>query len=418
MSQSGTAPTFSWLPGISPDGWPIFVTCGVRGFAFGFLSVCLGLLLAADGLGVATIGIIFAAALAGGAGMTVAFTSIADRVGRRRCLMAASALMAAAGAVYALSASPIVLGIAALFGTISPSGKDVGPFLSIEQAILPQTTSDENRTSVFAAYNVVGSFAGALGALSVGVPSLLGLPRLEGYRALAWAYVAGALVVLLLYARLKSGVEPMHPPTSGKRRASLHKSRGIVVRLAALFAVDSFAGAFVVQGLIAYWFAQRFGVEPAFLGAIFFGTNLFSGLSFFAAAPIARRIGLLETMVFTHLPSNVLLMLVPLMPNVELAVAVLLARNLLSQLDVPTRQSYTMAVVAPDERSAAAGFTSVARNIAAAVAPALAGATYAVPALGLPFFIAGGLKIAYDLAIYATFRGLRPPEETRSRASS
>ena len=192
----------------------------------------------------------------------------------------------------------------------------------------------------------------------------------------------------------------------------MHRSRAVVAKLAALFAVDSFAGGFVVQGLVAYWFNLRFGADPAVLGLIFFGTNLFSAASFLAAVPIARRIGLLRTMVFTHLPSNVLLMLVPLMPSLEAAVAMLLARHLLSQLDVPTRQSYTMAIVAPDERSAAAGLTSVAKNAAAAIAPAFAGATLAVPSLGLPFLVAGGLKVVYDLTIYAVFRGVRPPEET------
>jgi hypothetical protein len=185
----------------------------------------------------------------------------------------------------------------------------------------------------------------------------------------------------------------------------------MVAKLAALFALDAFAGGFVVQGLIAYWFHVRYGLDPAALAALFFGTNLLNSLSYLAAAPLARRIGLLNTMVFTHLPSNVLLVLVPLMPSLPLAVGVLLVRNLLSQLDVPTRQSYTMAIIPPSQRAATAGVLSVARNAAAAAAPALAGVTLAVPALGLPFLLAGGLKIVYDLTIWSVFRHVRPPEE-------
>jgi len=197
----------------------------------------------------------------------------------------------------------------------------------------------------------------------------------------------------------------------------MQRSRGTVTKLAALFAFDAFAGGFVVQGLVAYWFHLRYGVETATLGAIFFGANLLSALSYLAAAPIAKRIGLLNTMVFTHLPSNVLLLLVPFMPSLTLAVTMLLARHLLSQLDLPTRQSYTMAVVDTDERSAAAGITAVARNTAAAVAPAFAGATLARPELGLPFLFAGALKIVYDVALLLVFRHLRPPEETARTAA-
>lgn len=397
---------------MSRDGLLLLATSGVRTFAYGFISVVLGLYLAAIGLAPAAIGLVFTAALAGGAVMTVLLTTVADRVGRRRVLVWGAALMALSGAVFALAGNPLLLVVAAVVGTISPSGKEVGPFLSVEQAAIPQLVRDERRTSVFALYNIVGSVAGALGALAAGLPDLLGLAPLTGYRVLMWSYVATGLILLLLFARLSAGVEAARVVRSGPSpRLGLHRSRGVVARLAALFAIDSFAGGFVVQGLVAYWFHLRYGLSTATLGAIFFGTNLLSALSFLAAVPIARRIGLLRTMVFTHLPSNVLLLLVPLMPNVQLAVVMLLARHLLSQLDVPTRQSYTMAIVDPDERAAAAGFTSVARNTAAAVAPAFAGATLTLPALGLPFLVAGGLKIVYDLAIFGVFRNVRPPEE-------
>ena len=415
-NRSADRPGRSPRDRLSPDGRLLFVTCGVRSFAYGFLSVVLGLYLAELGLEAGAIGGIFGAALAGGALMTVALTGVADRLGRRRVLIVGAALMALAGTVFALADSPLLLALAAIVGAISPSGKEVGPFLSIEQAALPRTAPDERRTSVFAAYNLVGSLAGALGALAAGVPDLLGLAPLTGYRLLVGAYAATGLLLAALFARLSPDVEaaPRSAPTADvpapRLRFGVHRSRGVVARLAALFALDAFAGGFVVQGLVAYWFNVRYGADAATLGAIFFGTNLLSALSFLAAPPVARRIGLLNTMVFTHLPSNVLL-LVPLMPSLPLAVAMLLARQLLSQLDVPTRQSFTMAVVTPDERAAAAGLTSVARNGAAAVAPVFAGATLAIPALGLPFLIAGGLKIVYDLAILAAFRGVQLPEE-------
>lgn len=402
----------SWFAEMSSDGRLLFATCGVRSFAYGFLSVILGLYLAAMGLDATTIGAVFTAALAGGAIMTIALTGIADRLGRRQVLMVGALLMALAGSVFALTSNPVLLGAAAIVGTISPSGKEVGPFLAIEQAVLPQTIDDRHRTGVFAAYNLVASLASAIGALAAGVPALLGIGELEGFKFQVWGYAAASLVLLLLFSRLSPAAEIQLDPAVGKKKPlGLHRSRGIVLKLASLFAVDAFAGGFVVQGLMAYWLYLRFGADTNQLAAIFFGANLLSALSFLAAPPIARRIGLLNTMVFTHLPSNILLVLVPLMPSLPLAVAVLLARFLLSQLDVPTRQSYTIALVDPDERSAAAGITSVVRNAAASISPTFSGATLSVPALGLPFLIGGGLKIIYDVAIFFVFRQVKPPEE-------
>jgi len=315
----------------------------VRLFAYGFLSVVLGLYLASLGMDAGAIGGVFTAALVGGAIMTVVLTQVADRLGRRRVLMVGAGLMAAAGAVFALTDNPVLLVGAAVLGAISPSGKEVGPFLSVEQAALPQTASDEQRTHVFAAYNIVGSLAGALGALAAAVPDLLGLAPVAGYRALIWAYAAAGLVLLVMFGRLSPAVEVAAvpaSPTAPRPRFGIHRSRGVVAKLTALFALDSFAGGFIVQGLVAYWFTLRYGVDTATLAAIFFGTNLLSAISFLLAVPIARRIGLLNTMVFSHLPSNLMLMLVPLMPTFEAAAAMLLARHLLSQLDVssyPTR---------------------------------------------------------------------------------
>jgi MFS family permease len=396
---------------LSRDGWLLFATCGVRSFAYGFLSVVLGLYLDAIGLTTTAIGWIFTAALAGGAVMTIVITTVADSFGRKTLLILGAVLMAAAGWIFAISNDPLVLTLAAIFGTISPSGKEVGPFLSIEQAILPETTQDQHRTTVFSAYNLIGSLCGALGALAVGLPSLFSLPQITGYRFLVWGYVICAVVMMVLFGLLSPAIEAKAKTVSQKRVIGVQRSRGIVAKLAGLFALDAFAGGFIVQSIIAYWFYLRYKTDLNALGGIFFGTNLLAALSFLAAPAIARRFGLLNTMVFTHLPSNVLLLLVPLMPNLELAVVMLLVRNLLSQLDVPTRQSYTMAVVDPDERAASAGILSVARNAGAALAPLFTGAVLAVPSLGLPFLLAGGLKVIYDLWIFALFRHVKPSEE-------
>ena len=396
---------------LSCDGRLLFATCAARSFAYGFLSVMLGLYLDSIGLDKVAIGWIFTAALAGGAVMTVALTAFADRFGRRALLIVGAVLMVLAGATFAATNNPVWLAIAAIFGTISPSGKEVGPFLSLEQAILPQTTHDENRTTVFSAYNLVGSLFGALGALAVGLPSLFSLPTMAGYRMLLWGYVLCALVMMVLFAVLSPSIEAKANTISQARKIGVRRSRGIVAKLAGLFALDAFAGGFIVQSIVAYWFYLRYEIDMNALGGIFFGTNLLSALSFLAAPAIARRFGLLNTMVFTHLPSNLLLLLVPFMPNLKLAVVMLLVRNLLSQLDVPTRQSYTMAVVDPDERAASAGILSVARNAGAAIAPLFTGPILGIPSLGLPFLLAGGLKIIYDVWIFALFRHVRPPEE-------
>lgn len=396
---------------LSRDGWLLLLTAAARNFAYGFVSVILGLYLAALGHGPAAVGGVFTAALAGGAVLTVLLAGVADRVGRRRVLRVGALLMALAGVAFPLTERLELLVAAAVLGTVSPSGRDVGPFLAVEQAMLPETVPPSRRTAAFAAYNLVASGASALGALAVGAPAALGLAPLAGYRVLLWAYALAGLALLALFARLSPRVEAPAPAAPRGSWLGLSRSRGRVAGLAALFALDAFAGGFVVQGLVAYWFHLRYGVEPGALGGIFFGTNLLSALSFLAAPAIARRIGLLPTMVVTHLPSNLLLLLVPLMPSLPLAAGVLLARHLLSQLDVPTRQSYTVAVVDPGERAAAAGLTAVARHAAAALAPALAAPTLAVPALGVPFLVAGSLKLLYDLALFAAFRRVRPPEE-------
>lgn len=335
-------------------------------------------------------------------------------------LLLGAALVVLAGAVFAATTSFWALAVAATVGVLSPSGNEVGPFLPIEQAALAQELPPDRRTAALAWYQLAGALATAAGALAGGglVEALRGAgwSELASTRAVFVAYAAAGAVLAGLAAFLSPAVEaPVLPPAaaSGPRPLlGLHRSRGVVLRLAGLFSLDAFAGGLVVQTFVAWWFHARFGAGPALLGAIFFGANLLAGVSALSAAAIARRIGLLNTMVVTHLPSNVLLALVPLMPTLPLAVGVLLLRFSISQMDVPTRQSYTLAVVAPDERSAAAGVTGVARTLGAALAPAVAGPLYASAALsGVPFLAAGALKIAYDLLLWRAFRAVRPPEE-------
>jgi MFS family permease len=301
---------------------------------------------------------------------------------------------------------------------ISPSGNEVGPFLSIEQASLSQLLPDEMRTGIFAWYNLVGSLATATGALVAGLLSgrlqAAGLPVLNSYRIVILGYTVIGFLLVGLFSRLTTAVETTPVVQKPQTFLGLHRSRRVVFRLSALFALDAFAGGLLIQSLVALWFQIRYSVQPEVLGTIFFAANLLAGLSALSAAWIARRIGLINTMVFTHLPSNILLILVPFMPSLSLAILVLLLRFSISQMDVPTRQSYTMAVVAPDERSAAAGVTGVARTVGASLSPVLTGMFLANPAwLGAPFVISGSLKIIYDLALYRSFRRLKPPEEQK-----
>lgn len=412
---------------LSPDGRLLFVTRVVRLFAYGFLAIVLALYLAALGLSEWQIGVVLSLTLGGDAIVSLYIASIADRIGRRRMLIVSSGLMVLAGVGFILTNNVLLLTVAAIVGTISPSGAEVGPAAAMEQAALPQTVPDTQRTAVFAWYNLVGSLATAVGSLMGGVLATLlqrtGSTPLASYRVIIVGYALLGGVLALLFHRLSPAVEPPQrvPPTitgtvgaplAGRQSLfGLHRSRAIVLQLSGLFMLDAFAGGLVVQSLLAYWFNVQFGADPAVLGAIFFGANLLAGFSALAAARVAAKVGLLNTMVWTHIPSNVLLMLVPLMPTLPLASALLLARFSISQMDVPTRQSYLMAVVAPDERSAATGVTTTARTTAAAFAPFVSGALFSASWLVAPFLLAGALKIVYDLLLYRSFRALKPPEE-------
>jgi MFS family permease len=399
------------------DSFLLFSTRIIRLFAYGFLSVVLALYLIEVGLSEEQVGILLTLTLAGDAGVSLWLTTTADRIGRRKMLLAGAGLMILAGVGFLLTRNPILLTVAAIVGVISPSGNEIGPFLSIEQASLTQLLPGKVRTRAFAWYNLAGSFATATGALTGGwLAQTLqagGMPALESYRVVLVGYALAGLALVICFLLLSPAVEVTPKLSSNAPHLlGLHKSRGVVMRLSALFALDAFAGGLIVQSMIAFWFHVRFGVATGIIGSIFFGANILAGISALLAVRIAGRIGLINTMVFTHIPSNILLILVPLMPNLPLAITVLLMRFSISQMDVPTRQSYTMAVVAPDERSAAAGVTGIARSVGAAISPTLTGIFLGTAALiSAPFFLAGGLKIIYDLLLYRSFRAMKPPEE-------
>ena len=354
------------------------------------------------GLDEPQIGLLLTLTLLGDTVVSLALTTRADRFGRRRTLIAGAALMAAAGFAFASTRNLGLLLLAGTLGVISPSGQEVGPFLSIEQAALAHVTTERNRTETFAWYTLAGSIATACGALVAGrgtrVVQALGVAPVGSYRLIVIAYAVSGLLLAAIFMGVSRSIEVR------TLRSGLDRSRGVVLKLSALFALDSFGGGFVIQSFAAYWFHLRFHVDPATLGAIFFWANILAGLSALAASRLASRIGLVETMVVTHLPSNVLLILIPLMPTLSWAVALLLVRFSISQMDVPTRQSFVMAVVPPEERSAAAGVTGVARTIGASISPLCVGVLFAHPALiDVPFFIAGALKIVYDISLYRSF---------------
>jgi MFS family permease len=374
------------------------------------------------GLNASQTGLLLTLTLVGDTVISLYLTTRADRIGRRRMLIVGAILMAGAGLAFAFTSNLVLLIIAGTIGVISPSGNEVGPFLSIEQAALSHVVPDRSRTEVFAWYTLAGSVATAMGALFAGtitrVLEKTTMTPVGMYRVVVVVYALVGILLAGLFIRLSPAAETRSPeeasvPTrSIKSFFGIGRSHRVVVKLSSLFALDSFAGGFVVQSFAAYWFYLRFGVNPAALGVIFFWANIFAGISALLAARLAARWGLINTMVVTHLPSNILLILVPLMPSLWLAVLVLLVRFSISQMDVPTRQSYIMAVVSAEERSAAAGITGVARTTGAAISPLFVGFMFTRPSwINAPFFIAGTLKILYDLLLYKEFVALPPPEE-------
>jgi MFS family permease len=382
----------------------LFAARIVRLFAYGFLSVVLVLYLASIGLDPRRIGLLLTLTLVGDVLVSLYLTTRADRIGRRRTLIAGAVLMIVAGVVFAFTHDFMLLLIAATIGVISPSGNEVGPFLAVEQVALTQAEKSRDRTAIFAWYNLAGSFATAMGSLCGGVITSLmmrrGFDAASSYRVAIVTYALLGFALIFIFAKVSAGVEARDAAVGPAPLFGVRRSRGIVARLSALFTLDAFAGGLVVQSVVAYWFFRRWGVSPAVIGGIFFGANLFAGISALAAARIARRFGLIKTMVFTHLPSNIFLLLVPFMPTLPLAIAVLLIRFSISQMDVPTRQSYVIAVVDESERTAAAGVTGVARTTGAAFAP-----VFAVPLIAsashdwMVFVAAGALKILYDILL-------------------
>jgi MFS family permease len=395
----------------------LFATRFVRMFAYGLVSIVLVLYLTQIGLDERTIGLLLSLTLAGDMLISLWMTTRADRIGRRKMLIAGAVLMTLAGLVFVSTTFFPLLMLAAIVGVISPSGNEVGPFLAIEQAAISQEITGSRRTHLFAYYNLFGSVATALGALTAGWTihwsEQSGIDAVQADRGILIAYAAVGIMLAFAFSRLSQSVEPaMERVSRPNAFLGLHQSRGIVLKLSTLFALDAFAGGFILQSFVAYWFTVRFEVDAGSLGNVFFFANLLSGLSGLAAARLADRFGLINTMVFTHIPSNVLLILVPLMPTFESSMLLLIARFAISQMDVPTRQSFVASVVAPDERSAAAGVTNIFRSSGAMLAPFLAGILLASPkTMSVPFFLAGGLKIVYDLALLIMFRHMTGVDE-------
>ncbi len=408
---------------MTADGRLLFAARALRSFSFGWLSVILALYLAGRGLSATAIGALFTATLVEDALLTMALSTLASRVGPARLMALTAPLIALGGLLLATAESPLWLVVGGVLGTLSPNGQDAGPFSPLEHSLLPGALRSGTPVRAFAWYNLVAFASAAMGAMAAGLvlgaAERAGTASLEAQRSMMLAYGGSGLALAALYAWLAARHGPPVPAPAAEApgRLGLGRSRGVVLWLAGLQGLDALAGGFVMQSLVAYWLKLRFDASPEALGALFFGTNLLSALSFLAAARVAERFGLLHTMVFTHLPSNVLLALVPFMPTFAGAASMLLARHLLSQMDVPTRQAYTVALVAPEERAAAAGFTVSVRALSSAAAPAFAGATMAAAATPLPFLLAGGLKVVYDLLLFFRFRGVELPERKPQAAS-
>jgi MFS family permease len=388
----------------------LYAARALRDFGDGFVAVLLPVYLTTLGLDAFEIGVAAALALFGSALMTLAIGFVGNRFDQRNLLIGAAGLMAATGFAFAGSATTAVVLMVAFVGTINPSAGSASIFVPLEHSVLTGLVADRDRTRMFARYSLIGALSAALGSLASASPDYLaglGLTRLGALKGMFVLYGALGLLGGALYARIPKDVAPQE----NKPRATLGPSRAIVYRLAALFSVDSLAGGFAVQSLMALWLFRRFGLSLSAAGLFFFWAGVLAAFSFPIAAWLSQRIGLVNTMVFTHIPSSVCLILAAVVPNLEIALALLLVRSALSQMDVPTRSSYVMAVVTPPERPAAASFTSVPRSLASAVSPAFAGALFAAGYEAWPFIICGVLKILYDIALLMAMRHIKPPEE-------
>ena len=387
----------------------IFAARALRGFGDGFAVVVLPAYLAAIGFNAAEIGLVAAAALFGTALFTLAVGLIAPRYDLRNLLIAGAALMIATGLVFPQAEHIVFLVGVAFLGSINPSTGDIGVLIPIEHAVISYGVADADRTRAFARYSLIGTLSMAVGSLAAAAPDFLvseGFARIAAFKAMFYAYAVLGIASAAIYLRLPHAHVEQRPPA-----VPLTVSRGVVYKLAALFSLDAFAGGFIVQSLLAVWLFTRFNISVSAAGVFFFWTSVSSAFSYPAAARISRAFGLVNTMVFTHIPSSICLILAAFAPNLPVALGLLLVRSALSQMDVPTRSSYVMAVVTPPERPAAASVTAVPRSLASSLSPALAGMLLTTSFLGLPLILCGTLKIVYDLALLFSFRHIKPPEE-------
>jgi len=405
------------LQWISRDGKLLLGARIVRTFSYGFLSVVLAIYLKLIGFNDILIGLVLTATLVNGVFFNLFSSAYADKIGRRKTLVIYAVLMIISSVMFFVTDNYVALIIAALIGTINVTGSEVGAFLSLEQALLPQTVHDaKKRNSIFAIYNAVGAFAMSAGVLLAGLPSMLqnyGFDKIGAIKLLFLIYAACAIVVLAIYLALSKHVEVKdNVPKSGLSLKNISpKSRSIIAKMSSLFAVDSFGGGFVIQSIVSFWFYTRFGADLSSLSYVFAIAGVLTAVSYMASMRIASKIGLVNTMVFTHIPSNVLLILLALAPSFSIAISLYFARMSLSQMDVPTRQSYLMGVVGENERVNAAVFTNTSRNISQAISPSLTGIIISTLSLSAPFVVGGVLKIVYDVGIFFSFRKIKPPEE-------
>ncbi len=401
----------AWL---SRDGKLLLAANIARMFGFGFVSIILAIYLKSAGYDALSSGIIITATLVSSSFFTFFASLYADRIGRRKILMLFSGLMVIAGLIFALTTDYYLLLVAALIGLINATGVNFGPFISIEQAILPQTSSDKKRNYTFALYQTTGTFAMAAGTLFAKIPEILqqqyGFDIISSFKPLFFVYMLIGLVTIAIYYSLSKLSEVKIEDNRKKVVLSL-ETKSIVRKLSLLFGMDSFAGGFVIPTWVAFWFFTRFDAPLGEVSEIMFYAIMLTAISYLVAAKLAGRIGLVNTMVFTHIPSNIMLILLAIAPTLQIAIIVYLIRMSLSQMDVPTRQSYVVAIVRPEERTAVAGITNLSRNIPFSVSPTLVGYSFQFVSLAFPFFFAGALKTAYDLLLYKTFRKIKPPEE-------
>jgi len=387
----------------------LYVARGVRGLGDGFAIIILPAYLSAIGLSTGQIGFVVSASLLGTALLTLGVGFVAQRHDLRNFLLGGALLMTCTGVAFPNVELLAVIAIVAFVGTINPSTGDLGVLVPLEHAMLAQGVADQERTRTFARYSLIGAFSMATGSLAAALPDIMtsaGIDRIDAFRIMFYLYAALGLLCAVLYHRL-----PHARMNEARPTAPLGPSRGVVYKLAALFSLDAFAGGFVVQSLLALWLFERFDMSLSTASVFFFWTSTLSAFSYPVAAWLSKRVGLINTMVFTHIPSSIFLIAAAFSPNLALALALLLVRAALSQMDVPTRTSYVMAVVTPVERTAAASITAVPRSLASSLSPALAGMLLAMPFSGVPLLVCGVLKIAYDLALLISFQHVKPPEE-------